>query len=72
MRDQRIAVVGAGGAGSGISLLLLQAMIAEGLSETEARSRFYLIDRDGLLVEGMKGLMPFQQPFVQPRSAINE
>jgi malate dehydrogenase (oxaloacetate-decarboxylating) len=72
IRDQRIAVVGAGGAGSGISLLLLQAMIAEGLSEAEARSRFYLIDRDGLLVEGMKDLMPFQQPFVQPRSAINE
>jgi len=72
IRDQRIAVVGAGGAGSGISLLLLQAMIAEGLSEVEARSRFYLIDRDGLLVEGMKDLMPFQQPFVQPRSAINE
>src|SRR6476646_2658437 len=72
IRDQRIAVVGAGGAGSGISLLLLQAMIAEGLSEAEARSRFYLIDRDGLLVEGMKDLMPFQQAFVQPRSAMSE
>jgi len=72
MREQRIAVVGAGGAGSGISQLLLQAMIAEGLSEAEARSRFYLIDRDGLLVEGMKDLMPFQQPFVQPRSAVSE
>ena len=44
IRDQRIAVVGAGGAGSGISLLLLQAMIAEGLSEAEARSTV-LLDR---------------------------
>ena len=72
IKDQRIAVVGAGGAGSGISLLLLQAMIAEGLSEAEARSRFFLIDRDGLLVEGMPDLMPFQQPFIQPRSAVSE
>ncbi|WP_336490713.1 NAD-dependent malic enzyme [Methylobacterium nigriterrae] len=70
MRDQRIAVLGAGGAGSGISALLLQAMIEDGLTEAEARKRFYLIDRGGLLVEGMPDLMPFQQPFVQPRDAI--
>src|SRR5215210_4775524 len=70
MREQRIAVLGAGGAGSGISALLLRAMIEDGLPEAEARSRFFLVDRDGLLVEGMPGLMPFQEPFVQPRSAV--
>jgi malate dehydrogenase (oxaloacetate-decarboxylating) len=72
IKDQRISVFGAGGAGSGISQLLLQAMIAEGLSEAEAHARFYLIDRDGLLVEGMKDLMPFQEPFVQRRDAVSE
>ena len=70
LKDQRIAVVGAGSAGCGISSLLLNAMVAEGLSEAQARARFYLIDRDGLLVEGMPGLLPFQLPFVQPRAAV--
>jgi malate dehydrogenase (oxaloacetate-decarboxylating) len=69
-REQRVAVLGAGGAGSGISALLLRAMIEDGLPEAEARARFYLVDRDGLLVEGMRGLMPFQEPFLQPRSAV--
>jgi malate dehydrogenase (oxaloacetate-decarboxylating) len=70
LKDQRIAVVGAGSAGCGISSLLLNAMVAEGLSEAQARARFYLIDRDGLLVEGMPGLLPFQRPFAQPRAAV--
>lgn len=70
LKDQRIAVLGAGGAGTGIVSLLLQAMVEDGLSEAEARSRFYLIDREGLLVEGMSGLLPFQERFVQPRSAV--
>jgi malate dehydrogenase (oxaloacetate-decarboxylating) len=70
MREQRIAVLGAGGAGSGISALLLRAMIEDGLPEAEARSRFFLIDRDGLLVEGMPDILPFQEPFVQPRNAV--
>ncbi|MDE1972211.1 MAG: NAD-dependent malic enzyme [Hyphomicrobiales bacterium] len=68
--EQRIAVVGAGSAGTGISSLLLRAMIDAGLPEREARDRFYLIDRDGLLLDGMAGLRSFQAPFVQSRSRI--
>src|SRR3954462_878629 len=70
MCERRIAVLGAGGAGCGISALLLRAMIEDGLPEAEARRRFFLVDRDGLLVEGLTGLMPFQEPFVQPRDAV--
>ena len=70
MREQRVTVVGAGGAGTGISSLLLRAMVEDGLSESEARRRFYLVDRDGLLVEGMPGLLSFQEPFAQPRNAV--
>src|SRR5262245_3913952 len=55
-KEQRIAVLGAGSAGIGVSSLLLNAMMADGLSERDARSRFYLVDRDGLLVEGMSGI----------------
>jgi malate dehydrogenase (oxaloacetate-decarboxylating) len=49
---------------------LLKAMLAEGLSDTEARSRFYVVDRDGLLVEGMSGLLDFQAPFAQARERV--
>jgi malate dehydrogenase (oxaloacetate-decarboxylating) len=70
LERQRIAVLGAGSAGSGICTLLLRAMIDAGLPEAEARGRFYLVDRDGLLVEGMAGLHPFQAPFAQPRDRV--
>ena len=64
MREQRVAILGAGGAGIGIASLLMRAMVEDGLREEEARQRFYLVDRDGLLIEGMNGIVPFQLPFV--------
>jgi malate dehydrogenase (oxaloacetate-decarboxylating) len=70
LTEQRIAVFGAGSAGTGVCALLLRAMKEAGLSEAEARSRFYLVDRDGLLLEGMNHLQPFQEPFVQKRADI--
>src|SRR5580704_5358375 len=70
LTEQRVAVFGAGSAGTGICALLLRAMIDAGLTEAEARSHFYLVDRDGLLVEGMNHLQPFQAPFVQKRADV--
>ena len=70
MREQRIAVFGAGGAGCGISSLLMRAMMDDGLSEAEARKCFFLVDRDGMLIEDMPHLLPFQQTFAQPRETV--
>jgi malate dehydrogenase (oxaloacetate-decarboxylating) len=70
LREQRIAVLGAGSAGTGICTLLLRAMIEAGAADSDARARFYLVDRDGLLVEGMPGLQPFQAPFAQNRDRV--
>jgi malate dehydrogenase (oxaloacetate-decarboxylating) len=69
LTDQRIAIFGAGSAGCGIANLLLAAMTAAGLSERDAAKRFYMIDQDGLLVEGMS-VAPFQRPFVQECSSL--
>ena len=63
LTEQRIVVAGAGSAGCGISNLMVQAMMAEGLSKEEAYARFYLIDAKGLLLDNMAGLLSFQQPF---------
>jgi malate dehydrogenase (oxaloacetate-decarboxylating) len=70
LAEQRIAVLGAGSAGTGICALLLRAMVEAGVAERDARSRFYLVDRGGLLTEDMAGLQPFQAPFVQSRDRI--
>jgi malate dehydrogenase (oxaloacetate-decarboxylating) len=70
LREQRVAVLGAGSAGTGICALLMRAMIDAGLPAGEARRRFYLVDRDGLLLEGMSGLQPFQTPFARPREDV--
>jgi malate dehydrogenase (oxaloacetate-decarboxylating) len=70
LTQQRVVVFGAGSAGSGISALVARSMIEAGLSEEEARSRFYLVDRDGLLVEGMSDLQSFQIPFARRRETL--
>lgn len=71
LKDQRIAIVGAGTAGTGIAEQLVAAMVAHGLTEAEARSRFFLVDRHGLMFDDQEGLEPFQVPLAQPRSAVD-
>lgn len=72
LKEHRIALLGAGSAGCGISEQLVHAMMNQGLSETEARSRFYLVDRLGLLQENMADLLPFQKPFAIPHASVAE
>ena len=70
LREQRIVLFGAGSAGCGIASLILDAMVAEGLTEEEARRCFYAVDRDGLLVEGMKSIRPAQQRLVRAAADV--
>ena len=58
--DQRIVIFGAGSAGCGIAERLLRLLQRQGLSIQEAADRLWLLDRDGLLQEGMEaaGLTP--------------
>jgi malate dehydrogenase (oxaloacetate-decarboxylating) len=65
MREQRIAMLGFGGAGIGISQLILSALRDAGLSEKEAYSRFYAIDRYGLVMKGGQGVRPEQEAFAR-------
>jgi len=63
LQDQKIVVVGAGSAGCGISNLIKQAMVEEGMSEDAARQCFFLVDREGLLIEGAADVQSFQPAF---------
>jgi malate dehydrogenase (oxaloacetate-decarboxylating) len=70
LKDQQIVMLGAGSAGIGVADGLRAAMKGEGLSEAEARSHFWVIDRDGLLHSGRKDLSPEQAAYAQPEKTI--
>lgn len=63
LSEQRIVFAGAGSAGCGIADQIVKQMVAEGLSVEAARSRIFLLSKDGLLHQSMKGLLEFQKSF---------
>ncbi|WP_222439775.1 NAD-dependent malic enzyme [Alloacidobacterium dinghuense] len=65
LEQQKIVVVGFGSAGLGITNLLAQFVQDKGLSPEEARSRFYAIDRYGLITESTKDVHPEQRPYAR-------
>ena len=70
--DQTYLCFGAGTAGCGIANRVLQEFVDQGMSREEARSRFYLVDRQGLLFDDMDDLTPEQRPFARKRSEFEE
>ncbi len=70
LADQHICFVGAGSAGCGIAAHLVAHMQAEGLSEAEAKSRIFMVDKDGLLSSDMKGLLDFQEDLAQDAERV--
>jgi malate dehydrogenase (oxaloacetate-decarboxylating) len=59
--EQTVVVFGAGTAGTGIADQLRAQMIADGLSDAEARARFWAVDRHGLITSDMEGLSDAQR-----------
>jgi malate dehydrogenase (oxaloacetate-decarboxylating) len=68
--DSVVAVLGAGSAGLGICDAVTSALVAEGVPPAEARSRIWLVDKQGLLHDGMKDLSPYQRPYARPRESL--
>jgi len=72
LKEQQIVMLGAGSAGIGVADGLRAAMKGEGLSEEEAHSHFWVVDKDGLLHSGRKDLTLEQSVYAQPGSRISE
>jgi malate dehydrogenase (oxaloacetate-decarboxylating) len=71
LTEQRIAVFGFGGAGIGISQPIVSAVREARLEEKEARSRYYALDRYGLIFKGGQGARPEQEPFARRRVELS-
>ncbi len=71
LTEQRILIFGAGNAGTGIADQISTGMTRMGLSPTEARSRFWLLDRAGLIVDSLANLTPEQRKYARPGSEIS-
>lgn len=68
LTDQVYLCYGGGTAGAGIASRVLREMVSEGLSEEEAYKRFFMVDKQGLLFDGMDDLTPEQKPFAKKRA----
>ncbi|WP_405497534.1 NAD-dependent malic enzyme [Streptomyces sp. NBC_00096] len=70
LADQRVVVFGSGTAGIGIADQLCAAMVDGGLSQDAARTRFWCLDRPGLLTADMTDLRDFQLPYARPAGEV--
>jgi malate dehydrogenase (oxaloacetate-decarboxylating) len=71
LKDQQIVFLGAGSAGIGVADGLRAAIVGDGLSEQEARSHFWFVDKDGLLHSGRKDLSLEQSVYAQPQEHVS-
>ena len=72
LREQSYMCFGAGTAGCGIANRVYQEMLDQGVPEDEARKKFYLVDKQGLLFDDMDDLTPEQKPFARKRSEFEK
>ncbi len=72
LAEQRVVVFGAGAAAIGVVDLLCELMVADGLSREDARRRFYLVNRGGLLSADRGELSPEQRVYAQPVEATRD
>jgi len=70
LEQQKIAMVGFGSAGIGITNLLAQFMQDSGLTEATARDRFYAIDRYGLITEHGRDVRSEQLPYARKEQEV--
>lgn len=63
--DLKFVIAGGGSAGCGIAEQLVMGLMAHGLSEAQARARFFLVDKDGLIREELDDVTDAQAAFVK-------
>ena len=72
LRDQRLLFFGAGEAGTGVGELMVTALMADGLTEAEARKACWFVDSKGLVVKARTDLNEQKLPFAQDHAPLND
>ncbi|MEJ6473829.1 NAD-dependent malic enzyme [Pseudoalteromonas piscicida] len=72
LSEQKVVFVGAGSAGCGIAEQIISQMVSEGVTDEQARRQVFMVDRFGLLTEGMEGLRDFQAALVQQQANLQD
>jgi len=72
LSEERLLFLGAGEAATGIADLVVTAMMAEGLSEAEARKRIWLVDSRGLVVKDREGLNKHKLPYAHEYAPVGD
>jgi malate dehydrogenase (oxaloacetate-decarboxylating) len=65
LSDQRIVILGAGSAATGICEQLVAGMIGAGCTEAQAKAALWLVDSHGPVHEGRMDLEPFKRQYAQ-------
>ncbi|WP_425147269.1 NAD-dependent malic enzyme [Deinococcus sp.] len=65
LQEQVFVVVGAGAGGIGVAGAIRQGLRRAGLSEADAAARVYVVDRQGLLIQGQSELEAHQLSFAR-------
>lgn len=72
LKDQVVTFLGAGSAGCGIAEQIILQMVAEGLTDAEARARVFMVDRFGLITENQPNLLDFQRKLAQKAEVVEQ
>jgi malate dehydrogenase (oxaloacetate-decarboxylating)(NADP+) len=70
LADTRVLFLGAGEAACGIADLISSSLMAQGLSEAEARKRCWLVDSKGLVTAARTGLTDHKKKYAHEHAAV--
>jgi malate dehydrogenase (oxaloacetate-decarboxylating)(NADP+) len=71
LREQTLLFQGAGEAATGIADLVVEAMVATGMEEAQARRRCWLFDSKGLVVAKRTELAQHKRPYAHEHPRVN-
>jgi malate dehydrogenase (oxaloacetate-decarboxylating) len=72
LSDHRFVVFGAGSAGTGIADQIVDALIRQGMQEKDAYDKFWLIDRQGLVLDSDTSLTEAQKPYAKSKKMMSD
>jgi len=72
LKDEKYLFLGAGSAGIGLANLLCSALVEQGMTLADARSRIHMFDVNGLLEASRTALFDFQRPYAHPHAPTRD